>query len=162
SGQYKVTDQIYFDIECDGKYLGRVIIGLFGHVVPKTVANFKLIATNGIDGKTYEGSKFHRVIERFLIQGDLNHMILHNDNYPKSLIQGGDIIYNNGTGSISIYDEFFDDENFTIRHNGPGVVSMANGGRNTNGCQFFITTIQTPWLDGFHVAFGKVNTVGVD
>ncbi|XP_063934501.1 uncharacterized protein LOC135146266 [Zophobas morio] len=134
---HKVTDRIYFDIESDGKYLGKVVIGLFGEVVPKTALNFKKIATDGINGVTYEGSKFHRVVERFLIQG-------------------GDIVYNNGTGTISIYGKFFDDENFVIKFNGPGIVGMANGGHNTNGCQFFITTMSTPWLDENHVAFGKV------
>ncbi|CAH1369473.1 unnamed protein product [Tenebrio molitor] len=137
SDTLKVTDQVYFDVECDGIYLGRIIIGLFGEVVPKTVLNFKHIATNGISDKTYEGTRFHRVIERFMIQG-------------------GDIIHNNGTGSISIYGKFFEDENFKVRHKGPGIVSMANGGPDTNGCQFFVTTMRTPWLDGFHVAFGKV------
>ncbi|XP_044267337.1 peptidyl-prolyl cis-trans isomerase-like isoform X2 [Tribolium madens] len=121
----KVTDRVYFDIESDGKYLGRIVIGLFGEIVPNTVLNFKQIATNGIGGKTYEG---------------------------------GDVIYNNGSGSISIYGKFFKDENFTVKHNGPGIVSMANGGPNTNGCQFFITTMFAPWLDGIHVAFGKVLT----
>lgn len=69
SDTYKVTDQVYFDVECDGIYLGRIIIGLFGEVAPKTVLNFKHIATNGISDKTYEGTRFHRVIERFMIQG---------------------------------------------------------------------------------------------
>ncbi|XP_065162955.1 peptidyl-prolyl cis-trans isomerase, rhodopsin-specific isozyme-like isoform X2 [Atheta coriaria] len=118
--------------------MGRIVIGLFGTVAPKTVLNFKTIATNGINGKTYEGSTFHRVIQRFMIQG-------------------GDIMNGDGTSSISIYDEgLFEDEDFSISHNGAGYISMANSGPNTNGCQFFITTMACTWLDGHHVVFGKV------
>ena len=67
--QYKVTDRVYFDVNIDGQSAGRIVIGLFGDVVPKTVKNFKTIATEGIDGKTYAHSKFHRVIKKFMIQG---------------------------------------------------------------------------------------------
>lgn len=133
SDLFKVTDEIFFDVEIAGEYLGRIVIGLFGDTVPKTVLNFKQIATNGIDGRTYEGTRFHRVIERFLIQGEqlITNIILIIMFYL-SHIQGGDIVYNNGSGSVSIHGKFFKDENFIIKHNGPGIVSMANGGELLN------------------------------
>lgn len=135
--KYKVTDQVYFDVSIGGEHSGRIVIGLFGDDVPKTVKNFITIASEGIDGKTYVNSKFHRVINKFMIQG-------------------GDIVKQDGTGSISIYGKYFPDENFKIKHTASGFLSMANAGKDTNGCQFFITTVATPWLDGHHTVFGKV------
>uniref|UniRef100_A0A7G3AT00 Peptidyl-prolyl cis-trans isomerase n=1 Tax=Lutzomyia longipalpis TaxID=7200 RepID=A0A7G3AT00_LUTLO len=134
---YKVTSQVFLDVVYDGKDLGRIVIGLFGEEAPKTVRNFRKICLKGINGKSYNGTRFHRVIKRFMVQG-------------------GDIVSGDGRGSLSIYGDTFDDENLNLLHTGPGFVGMANRGPDTNGCQFYLTTMATPWLNGKHTIFGKV------
>ena len=140
----EVTHRVFLDVTINGEPAGRIVIGLFGDVVPKTAENFRhLCACDLGDGREsgkplcYRGSPFHRII-------------------PKFMNQGGDTTRQDGTGGESIYGGSMDDENFAVNHTGPGYVSMANAGPNTNGSQFFITTVATPWLNGHHVVFGKV------
>ncbi|CAH0387842.1 unnamed protein product [Bemisia tabaci] len=134
---FNITHKVFMDFKQGDKDLGRIIFGLFGEIAPKTVENFRTIATVGIKGKTYAGTNIHRVIHNFLIQG-------------------GDIINNDGSGETSIYGRTFEDETHEVKFWAPGFLAMANHGPNTNGCQFFVTCTATSWLDGDYVGFGKV------
>ncbi|KAM8718174.1 hypothetical protein ACLKA7_004822 [Drosophila subpalustris] len=127
------------DVKQNKQKLGRITFGLFGKLAPKTVANFRHICLRGINGSSYVGSKFHRIVDRFLVQG-------------------GDIVNGDGTGTVSIYGDYFEDEDkaLNVEHNRPGYLGMANRGPNTNGCQFYVTTVAAKWLDGKHAVFGKV------
>lgn len=130
----------YFEIEIGGIYAGKVVFQLFDETVPKTCKNFRYLCVNGLfvrDKPSYQNTHFHRVIKEFMIQG-------------------GDFTNSDGTGGFSMYGKHFDDENFDLEHNQPGMLSMANSGPNTNNSQFFITTEKTPWLDKKHVVFGIV------
>merc|ERR1711957_981899 len=138
-----VTQKVFFDIEVDGQAEGRIVFGMFGDTVPKTAKNFATLADGsagtGNAGKPlhFKGSKFHRII-------------------PGFMAQGGDFTAGNGTGGESIYGNKFADENFTLKHTEPGILSMANAGPGTNGSQFFMCFIPCDWLNGRHTVFGEV------
>ncbi|XP_952655.1 peptidyl-prolyl cis-trans isomerase taCyP precursor, putative [Theileria annulata] len=136
---HKVTHHVHLEVQTGEKATETLVVGLYGDLVPKTVNNFVSLCEGtkiGDKHYSYVDSFFHRVI-------------------PNFMVQAGDIVNGNGTGSISIYGDMFEDENFTAKHK-KGVIAMANRGPNTNGSQFYITTVATNWLDGRHVVFGEL------
>ncbi|BAM39762.1 putative peptidyl-prolyl cis-trans isomerase taCyP [Theileria orientalis strain Shintoku] len=136
---HKITHHVHLGVQTDNNPQETLVLGMYGDLVPKTVKNFLAFCTGTeIEGKSYSyvNVPFHRII-------------------PNFMVQGGDIVNKNGTGSLSIYGESFEDENFTALHK-RHVIAMANRGPNTNGSQFYITTVATSWLNGHHVVFGEL------
>jgi len=131
-----IREKAYFDISIDNKRVGRLVFVLHNDVAPRTCGNFIELVTHQ-HRYGYKGTSFFRII-------------------PGFMCQGGDWVTNNGANSNSVFSRKFIDENFKLKHDGPGTLSMANSGPNTNGSQFFITFQATPWLDGKNVVFGKM------
>eukprot|EP00920_Eleutheroschizon_duboscqi_P021962 GHVT01052918.1.p1 GENE.GHVT01052918.1~~GHVT01052918.1.p1 ORF type:complete len:213 (-),score=6.72 GHVT01052918.1:800-1438(-) len=139
----RINPNVFFEVNIGPERAGRIVFELFSDVVPRTAENFRALCTGEKKSRGdnqplhYKGSIFHRII-------------------PQFMLQGGDFTAGNGTGGESIYGPSFADENFVLKHDQPGLLSMANAGPNTNGSQFFVTIVPTPWLDGKHTVFGKL------
>eukprot|EP00615_Pteridomonas_danica_P008843 CAMPEP_0114365310 /NCGR_PEP_ID=MMETSP0101-20121206/28300_1 /TAXON_ID=38822 ORGANISM="Pteridomonas danica, Strain PT" /NCGR_SAMPLE_ID=MMETSP0101 /ASSEMBLY_ACC=CAM_ASM_000211 /LENGTH=196 /DNA_ID=CAMNT_0001513547 /DNA_START=15 /DNA_END=606 /DNA_ORIENTATION=- len=153
---------VFFDITIGGENAGRIEMTLRADVVPKTAENFRALCTGemgtGQSGKPlhFKGSSFHRVITNFMCQGG-DFTRGNGTGGGKSTATSSKMeLHPQTSGGESIYGNKFEDENFTLKHTGPGVLSMANAGPNTNGSQFFLCTVPTPWLDGKHCVFGNV------
>jgi len=132
----ELREKVYFDISIDNKRAGRLVFVLYVDKVPRTVGNFSELVTHQ-HRYGYKGTAFFRII-------------------PGFMCQGGDWLTNTGQNSNSVFSRPFLDENFKVKHDGPGILTMANCGPDTNGSQFLITFKATPWLDGKNVAFGKL------
>ncbi|RLN45355.1 hypothetical protein BBJ28_00015011 [Nothophytophthora sp. Chile5] len=165
-GELVVTDKVFFDVGINDDYVGKIVMGLYGEVQPRTVENFRALCT-GEKGASragpplhYKGSTFHRIIPGFMyVQYDgpcLIRKVATDMTVIVNRIQGGDFTQGNGRGGESIYGQRFKDEDLSVPHGGSGTLSMANAGPDTNGSQFFVCTGDTPWLDGKHVVFGRV------
>jgi len=142
--EYEITHKAFLDIEVDGSPAGRIVLGLYGDIAPRTVENFRCLCT-GEKGESesgdplhYKGTRFHRLISGFCIQG------------------GQTFEDEDGTGGESIYGGTFEDENLRVKFKKPMMLAMANGGPDTNGSQFFITTAAADHLSHKFVGFGEV------
>jgi peptidyl-prolyl isomerase H (cyclophilin H) len=170
---------VFFDVSLGGHELGRIKIELFHDKVPRTAENFRSALSHSSLARErsahaanrtcrqfctgefkknnvavgYKGCAFHRVIKDFMC--DLVSPS-RSPSHPSLRIQGGDFVNGDGTGLASIYGGKFDDESFELKHDAAGLLSMANSGEHSNGCQFFITCAPADWLDNKHVVFGKV------
>eukprot|EP01064_Diplonema_japonicum_P030808 TRINITY_DN5322_c0_g1_i1.p1 TRINITY_DN5322_c0_g1~~TRINITY_DN5322_c0_g1_i1.p1 ORF type:complete len:301 (+),score=37.61 TRINITY_DN5322_c0_g1_i1:99-1001(+) len=141
-----LNPKVWMDVQVGGKYAGRVFMELFMDTVPKTAENMRCLFT-GEKGKGMSGRKLH-------LKGTAFHRII-----PTFVVQGGDTTRGDGRGGESIFGARFEDESFkgkAGKHFGPGCLSMANAGPNTNGSQFFICVGPTPHLNGRHVVFGQI------
>jgi peptidylprolyl isomerase len=138
-----ILPRVFLKIKIEEKKVGELVFELRSDIVPKTAENFRMLclgsrskSQNGAD-RAYRGSRFHKIV-------------------PGLMAQGGDFTEGNGSGGESIYGFHFNDENFILKHDEPGIITMANSGPNTNGSQFIITFVPCPFLDGKNVAFGKL------
>ena len=153
--------RVFLDVAADQTPLGRITVVLRDDVCPKTCENFRRLCVDhhlrgGGETTTNNNNNYNADFKGGFKNSTFHRII------PNFMCQGGDFTNNDGTGGKSIYGKTFPDENFILKHSGPGVVSMANSGPNTNGSQFFLCTSKTQWLDGKHVVFGQVTKSGME